>query len=197
MGLYSHFEVILHPHPMQESCQQDPTNDTAEEAQAGGVALPCIPRALPPWRRQWDAQSNRTVKFASPWLDCDHWTEGRLVTKLSSQQFIGDRLGLNLLREKTPETIEQSLHWTEEQFYVKGKLKWEHDEISGGDTRKKYDKWEAEQQMCNRLKCHNHSHTHTCNQFICHTWPNSGQCISSVSVAHNLNQGTEEWRMAG
>lgn len=28
--------------------KMDPTNDTAEEAQAGGITLPGIPRTLPP-----------------------------------------------------------------------------------------------------------------------------------------------------
>lgn len=72
----------------------DPTNDTAEEAQAGGIALPSIPRTLPPGWRQRDAQPDWTVKFASPWFDGNHWAEGRLVTKLPSQQFIGDGLRL-------------------------------------------------------------------------------------------------------
>lgn len=71
-----------------------PTNDTAEEAQAGGVALPSIPRTLPPGWWQRDAQPDWTVEFASAWLDGNHRAEGRLVTKLPSQQLIRDWLRL-------------------------------------------------------------------------------------------------------
>lgn len=68
--------------------KMDHTNDTAEEAQAGGVTLPSIPRTLPPGWWQRDAQPDWTVKFASAGFDGNHWAEGRLVTKLPSQQFI-------------------------------------------------------------------------------------------------------------
>lgn len=71
-----------------------PTDDTAEEAQAGGVALPSISRTLPPGWWQRDAQPDWTVEFASPWFDGDNWAEGRLVAKLLSQQFIRDWLRL-------------------------------------------------------------------------------------------------------
>lgn len=83
----------------------DHTNDTAEKAQAGGITLPGIPRTLSPGRWQWDAQSDWTVEFASAWLDGNHWAEGRLVTKLSSQQFIGNwlRLKVEVVREKVVE----------------------------------------------------------------------------------------------
>lgn len=75
-----------------------PTNDTAKEAQAGGVTLPGVPRTLPPGRRQRDAQADWAVEFASAWFDGNHRAEGRLVTELPSQQFIRD--GLRLRRER-------------------------------------------------------------------------------------------------
>lgn len=72
----------------------NPTNDTAEEAQAGGVTLPGITRTLPPGWRQRDAQPYRTVEFASPRLNGDHWAEGRLVAELPSQELVRDWLRL-------------------------------------------------------------------------------------------------------
>ena len=72
----------------------DRTNDTAEEAQAGGIALPCIPSTLPPGWRQGDAQPDWTVEFASARFDGHHRAEGRLVAKLPCQQLVRDWLRL-------------------------------------------------------------------------------------------------------
>lgn len=74
--------------------KRNPTDDTAEEAQAGGVPLAGVPGALPPGRRQRDAQADWPVEFAAPRLDGDHGAEGRLVTEVPGQHFIGDWLRL-------------------------------------------------------------------------------------------------------
>lgn len=79
---------------MSQTPPTSPTDDTAEEPQAGGVTLPSIPRTLPPGRGQRDAQPDWSVKFASARLNGHHRAEGRLVAKLPSQQLIGDGLRL-------------------------------------------------------------------------------------------------------
>lgn len=70
------------------------TDDTAEQAEAGGVALAGVPRTIPPGGRQRDPQANGTVKLASPRLYGHHRAERGLVPQKLGHQFIWDRLGL-------------------------------------------------------------------------------------------------------
>ena len=55
------------------------TYDGAEEAKAGGVPLPSVPRAVPPGRGQRDAQADGPVELASARLNRHHRAEVGLV----------------------------------------------------------------------------------------------------------------------
>lgn len=70
------------------------TDDAAQQAQAGSVALAGVPGALPPGRRQRDPQPDGPVELATPRLDGHHWAEGGLVAQLPGQQLVGDWLSL-------------------------------------------------------------------------------------------------------
>lgn len=70
------------------------TYDGAKQTQAGGVALPGVPRALPPGRGQGDAQSDGSVELAPARLNGDHGAKVRLVTQQLGHQLIRNRLSL-------------------------------------------------------------------------------------------------------
>lgn len=70
------------------------TDDTAEQAEAGGVALASVPRTLPPGGRQRDPQANGAVKLAPTRLYGHHGAERGLVPQKFGHQLVGDRLGL-------------------------------------------------------------------------------------------------------
>lgn len=70
------------------------TYDGAEETETGGVALPRVPRALPPRRGQRDPQSDGSVKLAPPWFNGDHGAKVCLATQQLGNQLVWNRLSL-------------------------------------------------------------------------------------------------------
>lgn len=81
------------------------TDDTAEQAEAGGVALACVPWTLLPGGRQWDPQADGTVKLAPTRLYCHHRAERGLVPQKFGHQLIRDWLGLSAEDGVGEETI--------------------------------------------------------------------------------------------
>lgn len=70
------------------------TYDGAKQTQTGGVALPRVPRALPPGGGQRDTQSDGSVKLAPPRLNGDHGAKICLVTQQLCNQLIWNWLSL-------------------------------------------------------------------------------------------------------
>lgn len=70
------------------------TYDGAQQPQAGGVALPRVPGALPPGGGQGDAQTDGPVEFAPPRLDGDHGAKVGLAAQQLCNQLIWDWLSL-------------------------------------------------------------------------------------------------------
>lgn len=77
-------------HQISHGC----TYDGAQQTQAGGVALPRVPWALPPRRGQGDPQSDGSVKLAPSRLNGDHGAKVCLVTQQLCNQLIWNWLSL-------------------------------------------------------------------------------------------------------
>lgn len=70
------------------------TSDTAEQAKAGGVPLPAVPRVVRPGRRERDPKPNGAVELPAPWLHGDNGAERGLVAQQFGDQLIWYGLGL-------------------------------------------------------------------------------------------------------
>lgn len=70
------------------------TSDTAEQPQAGGVALPTVSRVVCPRRRERDAKPDGAVELPAPWLHSDNGAECGLVAQQLGDQLVWHRLSL-------------------------------------------------------------------------------------------------------
>ena len=72
------------------------TDDTAEQAQAGGVSFAGVAGARLPGRRQGDAQADGPVELTPPRLHRHHRAERGLVPQELRHQLLWDRLSLEV-----------------------------------------------------------------------------------------------------
>lgn len=70
------------------------TYDGAQQTQAGGVALPRVPRALSPRGGQGDTQPDGSVELAPPRLHGDHGAKVCLVAQQLCNQLVRNWLSL-------------------------------------------------------------------------------------------------------
>ena len=70
------------------------TNDAAEQAQAGGVSLPAVPRVVSPGRRKRNPKPNGAVELPAPGFHSDNGAECGLVAQELGDKLIWDRLCL-------------------------------------------------------------------------------------------------------